>query len=166
MRKLHQWIDNINNAVGKGASYLVIVSALIVLFEVFMRYLFNKPTLWALELTTFTYGAYFMLGAGYVYLLRKHVHIEIVEQRFSDRVRAILRIITFWVIFLPFVGSMFVRAIFYASKSWAMWEKAWTAWAPPLYPIKTVMPVAFLLLLLQGFSNFLKDVEMLKGAKR
>jgi len=166
MRKLHQWIDNINNAVGKGASYLIIVTALIVLFEVFMRYLFNKPTLWALELTTFTYGAYFMLGAGYVYLLRKHVHIEIVEQRFSDRVRAILRIITFWVIFLPFVGSMFLRSIFYASKSWSMWERAWTAWAPPLFPIKTIMPVAFLLLLLQGFSNFLKDVEYLKGGKQ
>lgn len=165
MKKMYKWINTINRVVGKGVSYLAILTASIVIYEVFMRYLFNRPTLWALELTTFTYGAHFMLGAGYVYLLRQHVNIEVIEQHFSDRVRALLRIITFWVIFLPFVGSMFLRSIFYAYKSWSMWERAWTAWAPPLYPIKTVMPVAFLLLLLQGFSNFLKDVEYLKRGK-
>lgn len=166
MRKVHQWIDAINNVVGKQASYLGIVLALIVLYGVFMRYVLNKPTLWALELTTFIYGAHFMLGAGHAHLIGEHVHIEVVEQRFPERLRALLRVITFWALFLPFVGSMFLRSIFYARKSWSLWERAWTAWGPPLYPIKTVIPVAFLLLLLQGFSNFLKDVEYLKGGKQ
>jgi TRAP-type mannitol/chloroaromatic compound transport system permease small subunit len=166
MNSVSRWIDAINDRAGRWSSYLGILLAIAVVYGVFMRYVLNQPSLWILEFTTFVYGAHFMLGAGHVHLVREHVHIEVIEQRFSERLKTILRIITFWFLFLPFVASMFVRGIFYASKSWSLWERAWTAWAPPLYPIKTVIPIAFFLLMIQGLSNFLKDVAYLKGSRQ
>jgi TRAP-type mannitol/chloroaromatic compound transport system permease small subunit len=166
MNSISQWIDATNDKAGRWTSYLGILLAMAVVYGVFMRYVLNRPSLWILEFTTFLYGAHFMLGSGHVHLVREHVHIEVIEQHFSERRKAILRIITFWILFMPFVASMFVRGIYYAHKSWSLWERAWTAWAPPLYPIKTVIPIAFFLLMIQGFSNFLKDVEYLKGSRK
>ena len=162
MKKVIDIIDKSNDYLGRGASYIIVPLLLIVLYEVFMRYVLNRPTLWAFELTTFLYGAHFMLGAGHVHLLQEHVGIDVVEQRFPDRVRTYIRIISFWLIFVPFVGTLFISSIEFAYRSWSILECTWTAWAPPIYPVKTLIPISMFFLLLQGFSNFLKDLNALR----
>jgi TRAP-type mannitol/chloroaromatic compound transport system permease small subunit len=53
----------------------------------------------------------------------------------------------------------------YAAKSWMQLEHSWSAWKPPLYPFKTIIPVSLFLLLIQGLANFIKEWYQLKGEK-
>ena len=104
-----------------------------------------------------------MLGAAYTHLYDRHVRIDVIYQLFSEKVRLWLNLLTFLFIFLPFVGGLSYAATMYAAHSWSVWEHSWSAWKPPLYPYKTVMPVAMIMLLMQGIANFIRDIYRLKG---
>jgi len=104
-----------------------------------------------------------MFGMGVTYLFDRHVRIDIIALQFPQKVQLWLRILTFILIFLPFVGALTYASISYAAHSWAVWEHSWSAWKPPLYPYKTVMPVTLFLLLIQGVATFIRDIYKLKG---
>ena len=73
--------------------------------------------------------------------------------------------VTFVIIFIPFVGALTYASFVYAAHAWVIHEHSWTAWKPPLYPYKTVMPVAMVMLLVQVIANFIRDIYKLKGEK-
>ena len=127
-------------------------------YEVFARYLFNAPTFWAYETTYQLYGAHFMLGAAHTLYKGKHIRTDIFYDRWPAKWQG--RVDAFLYLFFFFPGMI---AFF-----WAGWDEALHAWAinelseatpwrPPLYPFKTVIPVAAALLLIQGVSEFLKS---------
>ena len=163
MNKLVQAVDAFNEWFGRGVALLILPLIYVVLHEVVARKIFNSPTSWAFEVTVYLYGAHFMLGMAYTLLYDRHVRIDIIVLQLPQRAQLWLRLITFCVIFVPFVGALSWAAVNYALESWAQLEHSWSAWKPPLYPYKTVMPVALLLLLLQGVANFVKDVRKLRG---
>ena len=143
----------------------ILVLVLVTVYEVIMRRVFDRPTVWGFELSTYLYGIFFMLALGYTHSVKGHVAIDIIEERFSPRVRVLLRSLCFFLFFVPFVGVLWWQSVKFAATSWVQWEHSWTPWRPPLYPIKTVLPVAFGLLLLQGVADFLRDVERLMRGK-
>ncbi|MFH1060657.1 MAG: TRAP transporter small permease subunit [Pseudomonadota bacterium] len=163
MKKFLACIDGFNEVFGRWVALLILPLIYVVMHEVIARKVFNAPTAWAFEVTVYLYGAHFMLGMAYTLLYDRHVRIDIIVLQLPQRVQAWLRCITFVIIFAPFVGALTWAAILYAGDSWAQWEHSWSAWKPPLYPYKTVMPVALILLLVQGVSNFVKDVQKLRG---
>ena len=163
MKKFVRAVDAFNSFCGKWIALLILPLIFVVVYEVVMRRLFESPTTWAFEMTVYFYGAHFMLGAAYTHLHDRHVRIDIIAQQFPTKVRLIVNLITFWLIFVPFVGCLSYAAVMYAAHSWSVWEHSWSAWKPPLYPYKTVMPVAMIMLLIQGFANFIRDVYRLKG---
>ena len=142
---------------------LILPLIFVVLFEVVARKIFQSPTRWAFEVTVWFYGAHFMLGMAYTMLYDRHVRIDIIVLQFPQKVQLWLRIITFVVIFVPFVGALSYAAVKYALHSWSMWEHSWSAWKPPLYPYKTIMPIGLILLFAQGVASFIRDVYKLKG---
>jgi TRAP-type mannitol/chloroaromatic compound transport system permease small subunit len=158
-------VDAVNNFVGRIAAYMMIPLTFVVFYEVFMRKLFNMPTMWAFEMTIYLYGFNFMMAMGVTMLYDKHVRIDIITLQLPQRIQLILRLVTFWLVFVPFVGALLWAGTEYAAKSWMQWEHSWSAWKPPLYPYKTVMPVALFLLLLQGVANFIRECYQLKGEK-
>jgi TRAP-type mannitol/chloroaromatic compound transport system permease small subunit len=158
-------VDAVNHFVGRFTSYLLIPLVLVVCYEVFMRKLFNMPTVWAFEMTIYLYGFHYMMSMGITMRHDKHVRIDILTLQLPQRIQLILRLATFWLIFVPFVGAMLWAGIEYAGKSWMQWEHSWSAWKPPLYPYKTVIPVSLCLLLVQGFANFIRELYQLKGEK-
>ena len=163
MKKFVRFVDAMNRSIGKVACLVIIPMAAITVYEVIMRRVFNAPTFWAFEMIVYTYGVHFMFGMSVAYLYDRHVRIDVIVIQFPRKVQLWLRLITFWLIFLPFIAAFTYAAIRYASYSWAIWEHSWSAWKPPLYPYKTVMPVTMFLLLLQGFANFFRDWYELKG---
>ena len=111
-----------------------------------MRYVFSAPTSWGFETTTFIYGAHYILGLSYCQLYQGHVSIDIFEARLPTRLRAMLSILTSLVIFFPTFACMSYYSWVYAIDSWRNLEHQSTSWAPPIYPFKTLMAIAFSLL--------------------
>lgn len=163
MGKFASSVDAFNEVLGRWVALLILPLIYVVLHEVVARKVFNAPTSWAFEVTVYLYGAHFMLGMAYTLLYDRHVRIDIIVLMLPERIQLWLRVATFILIFVPFVGALTWAALLYAGESWAQWEHSWSAWKPPLYPYKTVMPVALLLLLVQGLANFVKDIQKLKG---
>ena len=124
MLKIERAIDALNEKVGVLTSYLALPLVGVVAYEVIMRYLFNRPTSWGFELTTFLYGAHFMLGLAYAHKHDGHVAIDVFEAKLPRKPRTILRIITNLVIFLPVVGLFTVYCTEFAITSWTQWERS------------------------------------------
>jgi len=162
MFPIAQGINTLNQMVGRLTAYLALPLIAIVVYEVFMRYLFNAPTQWGFEATTLIYGAHFVLGFGYTLKHNGHVAIDVFESKLPNRKRTILRIIVNLVLFIPTVGLLSMGAIRYAATSWSNLELASTSWAPPIYPFKTIMAIGFTLLFLQGLAKLIEDFRALK----
>ncbi len=155
-------IDGLNERVGRWTAYLILPMVAVVVYEVFLRYLFNAPTNWGFEVTTFLYGVHFVLAFGYTHKQNGHVSIDIFEARLGNRARTRLRVATNLVIFLPTVGLLAAWSVLYAWTSWQNWELASTSWAPKVFPYKTLMALGLIFLWLEGVSKLLKDLRALR----
>lgn len=166
MRKLNlilSFIDNLNDWIGKILSYGSFLMFILVLTEVIRRYFFNSPTVWANELTQLIFGTYVILSGGYILRWGGHVNVDIFYSALSDRWKAALDIATFIVFFL-FCGMLLYYGGELAWESLSTFEHSQSAWNPPLYPFKLCIPIAAILLLLQGIAKLIRDiVTLVKG---
>jgi TRAP-type mannitol/chloroaromatic compound transport system permease small subunit len=159
-------IDRINEWITRAVSWLIPLLVVELVYDTAARYLFNAPTAWSYDISYMLYGAVFMLAAGHTLHLDKHVRIETFYGRASLRARALIDAIGYLVFFFPVVGALVYFGSAFAYKSWSMWEAGGESmWQPPIYPFKTVLPVAAVLLFAQGLSEFSRSVILLlRGA--
>jgi TRAP-type mannitol/chloroaromatic compound transport system permease small subunit len=136
-----------------------------VVYEVISRRVFNAPHIWATEVTNYIYGPHFMLVAAYTLLYKSHVSIDIIYGRYSPRTRGILDIITYVVFFFPFCLIVFYQGIIFAQTSWSIGETSESAALRVVPLIKTVIPITFGLLLLQGLANFIRAIMFVVRGK-
>jgi len=154
-RILHA-VDQTSEWTGKVVSFLILPVILFVCFDVIMRYVFNMPTKWADELAYLLYGTLWIIGGAYALKNESHVKMEIIYQRFSPRGRAILDLITAPLFFLFVVILLWKGGQF----AWSSIERMQTSnsyWGPPLYPVKTMIPIGAFLILMQGLTKFIRD---------
>lgn len=152
-----------NDIVGKICAYSILVMMLLVVYEVFTRRVLNQPTVWTFESITQVYGFHFMMVIPYTLLHKGIVNVDLLYGAFSKRNQAILDLATYALFFFPFILGVLFKGVPYAVTSWQQLETSWSVFAPPIYPFKTVIPVAFGLLFLQGVSEVLKRVLILMG---
>ncbi|ABG30520.1 C4-dicarboxylate ABC transporter substrate-binding protein [Roseobacter denitrificans] len=148
--------DGLSEFVGQVICWLTLVMIGVLMFEIVARYFLNAPTLWAHESSTMLYGAFCMLAGAYTLKHRGHVRSEVIWGALPKRGQAFCDVLIFGagavvlVIFLKL-------AIDFATASWAVLEYSnKSMWQPPLYPIKTVIPVAVALILLQNMAELLR----------
>lgn len=161
-------IDRINRWTGKIACWLIIPLIFSLCYEIVARYVFNAPTLWAYDTTYILYGSLFMLGAGYTLLVNEHVRIEVLLSAIPQkRIRQIIEILGYLIFFFPAIGALLYFGIDFAKESWMVGERAKESiLAPPIYPFKTVLPVAAFLLLIQGIAKFARClVSVITGGR-
>ena len=156
-------IDGFIDWQGRASALLILPLCIVVIYEVVMRYIFNAPTTWGFELTTFLYGMHYMLGLGYTELHNGHVKVDIVTTRINRRSSAIISIATSCIIFLPLMILLTYATGQYAYYSTVQWERNPTSWAPAVWPVKIVMALSFLLLLLEGVSKLVHEIRALKN---
>jgi TRAP-type mannitol/chloroaromatic compound transport system permease small subunit len=154
------FLDNINEWVGRIFSWLVVILTIVMVIEVLMRYI-GMPTSWGFESIKFLFGAHFMLVAGYGLLYGSHVRIDFLTSRMSKTTECIISIICYLFLFFPFVLVWLYFGWEYFQTSWSLSEKSWSTWGPPLYPIKLVIPLTALFLLIQGLSEVIKSIAMI-----
>lgn len=164
LKAVLNFIDSLNDRVGRILSYGVFFMFVLVLIEVIRRYFFNSPTVWGNELTQLIFGAYVILSGGYILRHGGHVNVDIFYSQLSDRWKAVVDIVTFVVFFL-FSGIMLIYGSSFALESLTTYEHSQSAWNPPIYPFKLMIPLAALLLLLQGLTKLIRDVYFLVTGK-
>jgi TRAP-type mannitol/chloroaromatic compound transport system permease small subunit len=155
-----KFIDAVNDRVGNLLSYFLFFFFVLLLMEVILRYFFNSPTVWANELAQMLFGAYAILAGGYILRTGGHVSVDILYSRLSRKQRAVLDIVTSSLFFL-FCGMLLVYGGSLAWDSLARFEHSQSAWNPPLYPAKLMIPLAALLLMLQGLAKLIRDILIL-----
>jgi TRAP-type mannitol/chloroaromatic compound transport system permease small subunit len=160
---LSKAIDTFNIRQGEVSSLLALPLLGVVIYEVIMRYVFNAPTTWGFELTTFLYGIHYMLGLAYCDVLGGHVRVDIFTSRLPQRVQAVIGVVTNLLFFMPVMIYLTIASWKYAATSIAGRELNATSWAPPIYPIKTLMAIAITFLLFQGVSNLIHNFSVLQG---
>lgn len=162
-KKIINIIDTFNTRQGEVTSLLVIPLLLVVIYEVFMRYVFNAPTIWGFEVTAFLYGMHYMFGLAYTDVTNGHVTVDIFTARMPPKAQTIVGIITSCIFFLPVMTCMTFFSFKFAITSIEGWERNSTSWGPLIWPFKLIMAITFLFLLLQGISNLLRQIRALSG---
>ena len=127
-------VDSINEWVGKVFSFLILVLALIVGYEIFMRYALNRPTIWVHEMSAMLFGTFVILGGVFTARYNGHVGMDIVYGLLSVKKRAILDVISFFILFVPLLGILIWKGGASAWKSVAMLEHDSSQWGPPFTP--------------------------------
>ena len=149
--------ENVNRWAGYIVLALVFLLPAVMLYEVVLRYVFNSPTIWVFETSNFIFGAIIILGGGYLLLHKGHVSVDIIYSRLSVRAKAILDLCTSPLYFL-FIGVLMWQGIDMFWTSMSRWENSPSVWAPPLWPLKLLIPVGCGLMLLQLIIKFIKDI--------
>lgn len=127
-------------------------------YEVIARYAFHAPTLWAYDVTYMIYGTHFMSGAAYALYRGAHIRTDIFYQNWSFRTRGLVDATLYLFFFFPGMILFFWMGLQEALQSWDIREVSDASpWRPPIYPFKSVIPLAAILLLVQGISEFLKS---------
>ena len=127
--------------------------------EVFCRYVLRSPTIWALDVTTMSYAALFMLGAPLALLKGAHVRTDMLWEAFSDRTKGMIDSLAFLLFFLPTMVVLFFISIDDFLYSLSIDERASSgAWTPVLWPLRAVIPLTAFMLFVQGISELMKSL--------
>lgn len=164
MERFLKWIDRTNEYLGKAVSYFMLVLVVVILYEIFVRYVLNSPTIWAHEVSQMIFGAYILLLGGFLQERKGHVNVEILYVHFKPRTRAAINLFT-WLLFFLFCGVLLVKGWEMGWDSFKYRETESTAFAPPVYPIKMMIPLGALLLLLQGLVKYIRDLRVVITGK-
>jgi TRAP-type mannitol/chloroaromatic compound transport system permease small subunit len=163
MQKLLLFIDKLSTFVGHTFSWLIVVLTLHVSWEVFSRYALDNPRAWAFDAMIMLYGTMFMMAGAYTLAKGGHVRGDVLYGFFEPRTQATIDLILFIVFFIPGVFALTYAGYFYAAESWTINEHSnITAEGPPVYPFKTVIPLAGAFLLVQGIVEIIRCVICLK----
>jgi TRAP-type mannitol/chloroaromatic compound transport system permease small subunit len=157
-----RYVDALNYRVGRVAMYLFFAMGAILLASTVSRLVLGIPINWALEMSQFLLSAYYLLGGAYTLQLDQHVRMDLFYGRLSARKRATTD--AFTILFVIFyLVVLFGGALSSTNYAIVYGQKNYSAWGPPLWPIKVVMTAGVFLMLLQLISTFIKDVAIARG---
>jgi len=164
MQKLLLFVDKFSTFVGQAFSWLIVGLTLLISWEVFSRYALDNPHAWAFDAMIMLYGTLFMMAGAYTLSKNGHVRGDVLYGFFRPRTQATLDLLLYIVFFIPGVIALTYAGYFYAAESWAINEHSnITADGPPVYPFKTVIPLAGGVLLLQGMVEIARCIICLRN---
>ncbi len=162
MQKLLLTVDRLSTFVGKLFAWAVLALTLLISWEVFSRYVMNKPHAWVLDAQIMLYGTLFMFAGAYTLSKAGHVRGDVLYGFFRPRTQATVDLILYIVFFLPGILALTWAGWAYANDSLAMREQTFNADPLPVYPFKFVIPLAGAALLLQGLVEIVRCVLCLR----
>ncbi|WP_439103497.1 TRAP transporter small permease subunit [Celeribacter marinus] len=161
-----RFADNLSAWFGKAFGWLIILMTFGMSYEVFVRYLLNSPTPWALDISFIMYGTVFMMGGAYTLSRGGHVRGDFLYRLWSDRTQAILDLTLYILFFFPGILALIFSGWKYASRSWSYTEVSVNSPAGiPIYQFKTVIVAAGLLLFVQGIAQVFRCIICIKDGK-
>jgi TRAP-type mannitol/chloroaromatic compound transport system permease small subunit len=152
-------IDKISTFAGQAFSWLIVLLTLLISWEVFSRYALDRPHAWAFDVMIIMYGTLFMMAGAYTLAKSGHVRGDVLYGFFEPRTQATIDLILYVLFFIPGVVALTYAGTTFAAESWTMNEhSSISSEGPPIYPFKTMLPLAGGLLLLQGLVEIWRCV--------
>jgi len=163
MQKLFLFVDKVSTKIGHAFSWLILALTLLITWEVFSRYVLDHPHPWAFDVMIMMYGGMFMMAGAYTLSKNGHVRGDVLYGFFPPRLQAGLDLALYLLFFMPGVIALAWAGYGYASESWAIKEISnITSDGPPIYPFKTIIPLAGAMLLIQGTVEILRCIVCLQ----
>ena len=159
MQNLLLFIDKVSTGVGQFFSWLIVALTLMISWEVFSRYFLDHPHAWAFDVMSMMYGSLFMMAGAYTLSKNGHVRGDVLYGFFPPRLQAWFDLILYFLFFIPGVFALAYAGYGFAADSWAINEHSnVTANGPPVYPFKTILPIAGAFLLAQGIVEIVRCI--------
>ena len=150
-------IDRLIEVAGKLVAWLIVPMVLSLVWEVTARYGFNAPTEWAYDMTFMLYGTFFMLGSAWTLQRGGHIRTDSFYSTWTPRTQARVDLACYLIFFFPAIAIFGWLSWEFFVKSYGQNERIVTSpWLPIVWPFKFVMPLAAVLLLLQGVAEFVR----------
>jgi TRAP-type mannitol/chloroaromatic compound transport system permease small subunit len=163
MKKFLFFVDALSTWVGKSFGWLILVLTLGVSYEVFVRYALRAPTTWAFDFSYITYGALFMMAGPYALCRNSHVRADVLYRFWKPRKQAMMDLALYILFFLPAILAFIYSGWNYAQMSIRFREVSiFSPAGVPIFPLKTLVPVAGVLLLLQGIAEIIRCVTCIR----
>ena len=155
--------DRLSTWSGKVFAWLIVVLMLVVSIEVFKRYILNAPTAWIFDLDAMLYGTLFMMCGAYTLSQDGHVRGDFLYTNMRPRTQAAFDLALYFLFFLPGIVALVYAGYYYGMDSWRINEHSnVTADGPPVYQFKLVIPVAGVLVMLQGIAEIIRCIVCLR----
>jgi TRAP-type mannitol/chloroaromatic compound transport system permease small subunit len=183
MQRILFAIDRLSTWTGKATAWLVLLMTLLISWDVIMRYL-SKPVctqgsavgflcepvraMWftyfySYDMTYYLYAILFMLGGAYALSRGQHLRGDVFYRLWPVRMQATIDVVLYIVAFFPGILALVAVGAQWAQASWLIQEKSFTTQAaPPIYPLKTVIPIAGALMALQGVAETIRALQAMK----
>ena len=158
-----RFIDAVNEKIGLAISWALLLAVLICSGNALVRYIFNNSSNAWLEIQWYLFGAIFLLASAYTLKRNEHVRIDVVVGRFSKRTQVWIDVFGFIFFLLPATLLILYFSIPFAYESIRNQEVSSNAGGLIIWPAKTLIPVGFFLLTLQGISELIKRIGFLMG---
>jgi TRAP-type mannitol/chloroaromatic compound transport system permease small subunit len=163
MNKFILTIDRFNVGIGKAFGWYILILTIGGSYEVFVRYLLHDPTIWAYDLSYNMYGALFIMAGAYTLGRNAHVRGDVLYRLMPQRAQAGVDLVLFIFFFFPGILTLTIAGYFYAGESWGYHELS--VYSPadiPIFPLKTLIPLAGLTLITQGIAEVCRCILCLK----
>ena len=155
--------DKLSAWFGKAFGWLIILMTFGVSYEVLVRYAFNSPTPWSLDVSFIMYGTLFMMGGAYTLSRNGHVRGDFLYRLWRPRVQASVDLVLYILFFFPGVTALILSGWKYASRSWGYGEVSVSSPAGiPIYQFKSVIVAAGILLFIQGIAQVCRCILCLR----
>lgn len=152
-------LDGFSETSGRLVAWLIFPMVLGLVYEVFARYLFNAPTVWAYDMTYILYGSFFMLGAAFTLKRGGHIRTDMLYSLWSVRTRGIVDSICYLIFFYPPLIALLWVGWGFFMVSFDRGERVVSSpWMPVIYPLKAVIPATCAMLMLQGLAEFARSL--------
>ncbi|WP_322995514.1 TRAP transporter small permease subunit [Castellaniella sp.] len=157
LNTLNRLIDGFSWCATQLASVAVAVLTLSMVYEVFARYLFDAPTVWAFDIAYMANGAVFVLGVAYVLREDAHIRIDVLRNRLPARLNGVVQGVAYLLILAPFFGMLSWIAATHTWRAWVRHEvETVSPWAPFMWPFYLMIAIGLIALTLQLVAEGLR----------
>ena len=166
VRDLLHAADRLSTWTGKVFAWLICALMLVVCVEVFKRYILNAPTAWVFDLDAMLYGTLFMMCGAYTLAQDGHVRGDFLYGSMRPRTQAALDLVLYFLFFIPGILALMYAGYHFAGDSWRIGEHSTvTAEGPPVYYFKSIIPIAGVLVMLQGIAEIVRCVMCIRAGE-
>ncbi|MBI4081338.1 MAG: TRAP transporter small permease subunit [Candidatus Lambdaproteobacteria bacterium] len=166
MQRILLSIDGLSTWVGKAFAWCIVVLTFAISYEVFARYVMRAPTTWAFDVSYILYGTLFMMAGAYTLSRNGHVRGDFVYRTWPARVQASLDLALYLLFYFPAIAALIYSGWGFFKLSYAMNEhSAFSPAGPPIWPFKLVIPVAGVLMALQGLAEVIRAIITLSTGR-
>lgn len=157
-------LERVVGWVGMAGAFLILPLILVTCWEVMVRHLFDRPTIWSFELGYMLTGALFLLAGGYALREDAHIRIDVIFARLSPRAQASIDLLFFVLLLIPLLTLLSRSLWIYTADAFESGRTTGkSSWNPPAWPFRFVMFLGIATLLVEVVAKCLKRIVVLIG---